>query len=172
MHRGHHETDAGIAQGSFDDLGPDHHLEPHLRQCIRRTRFRRQVPVAMFRDNHARTRHNKSRRGRDIQRAFAIAAGAHDVHRSSRGVDGVAFGAHHIGCGGIFIHRLAAGAQGHQEAADLTWGRFALEQNLERGFGLIPAQRAIGGRIDQRFQSIAHAGTFTLFRKFCSIWCP
>ena len=74
--------------------------------------------------------------------------------------------------GGIFIHRLAAGAQSHQKTTDLAGGRFALEQDLERGLGLIPGQRAIGSRIDQRFQGIAHAGTFTLFRKFCSIWCP
>ena len=63
--------------------------------------------------------------GRDVERALAVAAGADDVDGALGGADAQALGAHHRGGAGVFGDGLAAGAQRHQEAADLrrAWRR-------------------------------------------------
>ena len=87
----------------------------------------------------------------EIERAFAVAAGADDIHRALGGVDRIAFGAHHCGGGGIFIYGFAACAQGHQQAGDLGRCRIPLKEHGKGGFSLSAGQWAISGGADQRF---------------------
>ena len=67
---------------------------------------------------------------------LAVAPGADDIHRIRRRTHGHAFGAHHGGGGGVFVHRFAAGAQGHQKAADLGGGRVTGEEDGKGRLGL------------------------------------
>ncbi len=168
VHGRHHEADSDLFQRLFNHLHADHHVDSHLRQRIRRAGFRTEVAVAVLGHHHARARHHKGRGGRDVQRALAVAPRSDDVHGPFGRAHLVAFGPHHGGGGGVFVHRLAAGAQGHQQAADLAWRGFAVEQDGKGGLRLGPAQRAVRCGGDQRFQGVTHAGTFIADRKFCN----
>ena len=125
-----------------------------------------------FGNRHPGTCHDKGRGGGDVQRAHAVAAGAHDIHRVFRCADRIAFGAHDGGGGGVFLDRLTAGPERHQEPAHLAWRCLSLEQSLEGGFGLDTGQGPFGGGADQRFQCVTHVGSSTESRKFCNSLCP
>ena len=68
--------------------------------------------------------------------------------------------------GGVFVDRLAPGAQCHEQPAHLSGGGLTLEQHVKGGFRLGAGQGPAGGGADQRLQSVAHAGTFIVSRKF------
>ena len=75
--------------------------------------------------------------------------------------------AHHRGGGGVFVHRLAPGAQRHQEAADLRRRRLAVEQDARRRARA--SARVSGPRRPRRrsgASGVAHAGTRRWSRKF------
>jgi hypothetical protein len=113
---------------------------------------------------------NKGGGGGDVQSALAITAGADDVHCPLGRADGIAFGAHDRGRGGVFIHRFAARAQRHQKPAHLRRCGHAFKQRAKGGLCLGPGQGAYGCDADQGFEDIAHAATRALAasRKFFS----
>ena len=172
MHRGHHEANADLVDRALGHIRADHHVHAHLGQRVRGARFRRQVTVAMFGNGHAGARDNECGRGRDVQGAQRVAAGADDVHRALGRVHCVALGAHDGGSGGIFCHAFPARPHGGQQRAHLGRCRAAFKQLFKRVFGLTARQRAFGGRKNQRFHRVAHAATFVFFRKFSSIAWP
>jgi hypothetical protein len=96
VHRRHHEADPGLGQAAFHHLGADHHVQAQFGQRIGRAGFRRQVAVAVLGHRHAGAGDDEGRRGRDVQRALAVAAGADDVHRARGRPHGVAFRPHHV----------------------------------------------------------------------------
>ena len=151
VHRGHHEGDANGFNGLFNHFRSNHHVDAHLPQRVRRAGFGRQVAVAVFGHGHTGARHHKGRGGGNVQRAFAIATGANDIHCIRRCLHRIAFVAHHLGGGGVFLHRFATGAQRHQQAADLAGGGISVKQDAECLFGLIAGQGAFGGGVDQGF---------------------
>ena len=175
----HHEADIRLGQTPLGRRRPCHHVDPKLALHIRRARFRTGRAVAMLGHRHASPRHHEGGRRRDIERVHPVAAGADDVHRPFGRAHRDAFRAHRGGGGGIFRNAFAARPHRHQQPRDLRRACPTLEQDLERGFRLCPAQRPLGRRIDQRLHRIArraHAGTVrrtpASVRKLRSIWWP
>ncbi len=172
VHGRHHEAYASLVQGRFDHFGPDHDVDSHLRQRVRRAGFGGQIAVAVLGDRHARPCHDKGRGGRNVQCAFAISASADDVHGTVRRVHCVTLGAHDSGGRCVFIHSFAAGAQRHQQPANLARRCLAIEQDLKGLFGLCTGQGAVGCGINQGLECVTHVGTGSRSTKFCSMAWP
>ena len=162
-------------QAAFHHLGADHHVQAHLGQRIGRTRFRRQVAVAMLGHDHARTRHDKGRRGRDVQRALAVAAGADDIHRALRARAPALHLARITEAAAAYSSTVSPRVRSAIRKPPIWAGvPLAIEQRAEGRFSLGPGQGAGGGNADQGLQDIAHAGTraSAISRKLRSIWWP
>ena len=117
-------------------------VDAERRQHVGRARFRREIAVAVLGHRHAAAGDDERRRGRDVEGAGAVAAGADGVDGARRRLDRQRLGAHGARGAGDLLDRLAAHAQRHQERAHLRRRRVARHHRVEGGGGLGLARAA------------------------------
>lgn len=156
MHLREHESDAGFCDAAGDDLGTDIELDAECGQIVGRTRFRTQRPVSVFGDGNTGAGDDQRRQRRDIVGAAGVAAGADDVDRIGRSIDGQHFRAHRGDGADDLIDGFAAHAQRHQEATDLRGRRLARHQDVEGGSSLLTRQRLAACGLGQERLQIGH----------------
>jgi hypothetical protein len=114
MRRGKHEAEPAFGNAAGDRLGRGFDIHAKFSQHISRTRARGDRPVAVLGHRHPGAGHHKSRTGRDVEGALAVAASAASVDGALRRAHGQHLGPHRTGSAGDLVHRLPANAHGHQ----------------------------------------------------------
>ncbi len=126
-----HEAETRLADAAGDELGTDIELHAKRGECVCRAGFGAQRPVAMLGDGQARSGDDDRGECRDIIGADAVTAGSDDIDGIGGSRNRQHAGAHGGDGADDFVHRFAAHAQRHQEAANLRRRGFARHQNVE-----------------------------------------
>ena len=137
VHRRPHEADTGLGDGARNGDGRHVELDAERGQHVGGTRQRGDGAVAVLGDLHPGAGRDQCRAGRDVIGAVSVAAGADDVDRVGRRVDGEHARAHASARARDLRDRLAAHAQRHQERCHLHRAGDARGHRLERGRHLL-----------------------------------
>ena len=157
-----HEAEAELVDRLRDPLGRLLELEAQLLEHVRRARRGRDGAVAVLRDAGARRRGDDRRRGRDVDRAGAVATGARRVDEVvAPRVHGQDVLAHRLGAAGDLVGRLSLQPQRDEEAADLGGRRVAAHDLAHHLAAARPAELLAVEQVGERLLDQRRS------RKFC-----
>ncbi len=135
------EAEAELVDRPLDLLRGQLELEAERLEHVRRAGLRRRGAVAVLRDRRSRRRRDEGRRGRDVVRVRAVAAGADDIDDvGALRVDAEDVLAHRLGAARDLVRRLALRAQRDEEAGDLRLRRLAAHDLAHRRARLVARQ--------------------------------
>ena len=153
MRRSEQEAEAELVDRAFDPRRRKLEPEAERLEHVCRPGCGRDRAVAVLRDTRTRGRRDQGRRGRDVDRPCAVAAGAGGVDQVvPRRLDREHMRAHRFRAAGDLVHGLALQAQRDEQAADLRRGRVADHHLVHHRTGLVarevvsveqPAQRLL-----------------------------
>ena len=136
IERGKEKPDADLVHTIRYALGREIDLDTQRRQDIGAAALGGHRPIAVLRDRQPGPRHDKRRRGRNVKRMGAVAAGPACIHYL--GVAHPDLGrasTHGLHGAGNFFHRFALHAQAHEVGRNLRGTRRAVHDFTHDGVG-------------------------------------
>jgi hypothetical protein len=148
------EGDAEQVDGTGRALGREIDLDAELLEHVRAAGAARDRPVAVLGDRHAARGRDERHRGRDVEGAGVVPAGAARVdERLPVRADRSDPAPHRLGESRDLLRRFALHAQRHRERGDLGGRRAAGQDLFHRGLSVgdlerVAVHRALDGSLD------------------------